>query len=298
MTAAVQSGQFASLSNGTRLHYASAGEKGRPLMLFLHGFPEFWLAWQAQLEEFGQDYFAVAPDLRGFNLSDMPGDVAAYKPKFIAQDIELLVASLGYERCVMVAHDWGGAIAWNIAIANPALLERLIIINATHPWLFAQALVHDPAQQAASAYMNWLRAPGSELALAKDDFRVMEQLFVGMGQPMTGWFDEALRAQYHASWARGLAGGVNYYRASPMHPPTDTDPGAARLKLDPADFHCRVPVRVIWGELDRALLPVLLDGLEALVDDLHIERLPDATHWVTHEQPKKVNQLIRRFLSE
>jgi len=298
MKASVQSGQFASLSNGIRLHYASAGEKGRPLMLFLHGFPEFWLAWQTQLEEFGQDYFAVAPDLRGFNLSDMPGDVAAYKPKLIAQDIALLVASLGYERCVMVAHDWGGAIAWNIAIANPALLERLIIINATHPWLFAQALVHDPAQQAASAYMNWLRAPGSELALAKDNFRVMEQLFVGMGQPMTDWFDAALRAQYHASWARGLAGGVNYYRASPMHPPTDTEPGAARLKLDPADFHCRVPVRVIWGELDRALLPVLLDGLEALVDDLRIERLADATHWVTHEQPEKVNQLIRRFLSE
>lgn len=298
MTATVQSGQFASLSNGTRLHYASAGERRRPLMLFLHGFPEFWLAWQAQLEEFGQDYFAVAPDLRGFNLSDMPGDVASYKPKFIAQDIELLVASLGYERCAMVAHDWGGAIAWNIAISNPALIERLIIINATHPWLFAQALVHDPAQQAASAYMNWLRAPGSELALAKENFRVMEQLFVGMGQPMTSWFDETLRAQYHASWARGLTGGVNYYRASPMHPPTDTDPGAARLKLDPADFHCTVPVRVIWGELDRALLPVLLDGLENLVDDLRIERLPDATHWVIHEQPQRVNALIRRFLSE
>lgn len=298
MATIVHDGQFASLSNGTRLHFASAGEKGRPLMLFLHGFPEYWLAWQAQLEEFGQDYFAVAPDLRGFNLSDMPADVAAYKPKLIMQDVQLLMASLGYEKCVLVAHDWGGAIAWNIAIAQPELIERLIIINSPHPYLFAQALAHDPAQQAASEYMNWLRAAGSEQALAKDNFRVMEQLFVGMGQPVATWFDEDLRAQFHACWSRGLLGGVNYYRASPLHPATSTEPGASRLKLDPADFRITVPVRVIWGELDKALLPVLLDGLNALVDDLHIERMPEATHWVIHEQPQKVNQLIRRYLSE
>jgi pimeloyl-ACP methyl ester carboxylesterase len=298
MSAAVRSGQFAALSNGTRLHYASAGEKGRPLMLFLHGFPECWFAWQAQLEEFGKDYFAVAPDLRGFNLSDMPTEVAAYKPKLIAEDLNLLMASLGYEQCVLVAHDWGGAIAWNIAIAQPDLVQRLIIINATHPLLFAEALAHDPAQQAASEYMNWLRAAGSEGALAKDDFRVMEQLFVGMGQPAPAWFDVAARAQYHACWSRGLTGGVNYYRASPLHPPTATEAGAAKLKLDPANFRCSMPVRVIWGELDRALLPVLLEGLESLVSDLKIERLADASHWVIHEQPHKVNQLIRRFLIE
>jgi pimeloyl-ACP methyl ester carboxylesterase len=298
MSAAVRSGQFAALSNGTRLHYASAGEKGRPLMLFLHGFPECWFAWQAQLEEFGKDDFAVAPDLRGFNLSDMPTEVAAYKPKLIAEDLNLLMASLGYEQCVLVAHDWGGAIAWNIAIAQPDLVQRLIIINATHPLLFAEALAHDPAQQAASEYMNWLRAAGSEGALAKDDFRVMEQLFVGMGQPAPAWFDVAARAQYHACWSRGLTGGVNYYRASPLHPPTATEAGAAKLKLDPANFRCSMPVRVIWGELDRALLPVLLEGLESLVSDLKIERLADASHWVIHEQPHKVNQLIRRFLIE
>lgn len=298
MNITVHDGQFASLSNGTRLHFASAGEKGRPLMLFLHGFPECWFAWQAQLEEFGQDFFAVAPDLRGFNLSDMPTDAAAYKPKLIMQDLQLLMTSLGYEKCVLVAHDWGGAIAWNIAIAQPELVERLIIINSPHPYLFAQALAHDPAQQAASEYMNWLRAAGSEQALAKDNFRVMEQLFVGMGQPVATWFDEGLRAQFHACWSHGLIGGVNYYRASPLHPATATDPGASRLKLDPAHFHIKVPVRVIWGELDKALLPVLLDGLETLIDNLKIERMPDATHWVIHEQPQKVNELIRRFLAD
>lgn len=297
MVAAINDGQYAALPNGTRLHYATAGEKGRPLLLFLHGFPEFWFAWQAQLAEFGQDYFAVAPDLRGFNLSDSPTDVAAYKPRLIMQDITQLIAHLGYTRCVMVAHDWGGAVAWNIAITHPELLSKLIIINATHPYPFAQGLVHDPAQQAASAYMNWLRASGSEQALAKDNFRVMEQFMLGMGE-QPEWFDAAIRERYHACWSRGLTGGVNYYRASPLHPPTENEPGASRLELDPENFRVHVPTRILWGEKDKALLPSLLNGLDDLVDDVRIERLPDASHWVVHEYPALVNQWLRLFLSE
>lgn len=296
--AIVQDGQYAALPNGMRLHYASAGEPGRPLLIFLHGFPEFWFAWHEQLKAFGETHYAVAPDLRGFNLSGMPKDIADYRPRLVAQDIEQLVAHLGYERCIMVAHDWGGAIAWNIAISKPQLLERLIVINATHPYPFAKALAADKAQQDASAYMNWLRAPGSEEALAKDDFRVLEQLMLGMGRPSDHWFDQATRERYHACWSRGLAGGVNYYRATPLHPPTDTDPGAEKLALDPADFRCPLPVRVIWGLQDKALLPLLLDDLPLLVDDLVIERLPEATHWVVHEQPQRVNALIARFLAE
>lgn len=295
MGAVIKDGQFAALPNGIRLHYASAGEQGRPLLLFLHGFPEFWFAWQAQLAEFGQEYFAVAPDLRGFNFSDRPTDVAAYKPRLIMQDITQLISHLGYSDCIMVAHDWGGAVAWNIAITHPELLSKLIIINATHPYPFARGLVHDPAQQAASAYMNWLRAPGSESALAKDNFRVMEQFMLGMGE-QPEWFDAAIRERYHACWSRGLTGGVNYYRASPLHPPTEKEPGASRLVLDPAQFRVRVPTRVIWGEKDKALLPSLLDGLDEYVDDLRIERLPQASHWVVHEVPALVNQWLRHFL--
>lgn len=298
MSTAIHEGQYASLPNGMRLHYASAGERGKPLLIFLHGFPEFWFAWCAQLQAFGDRYFAVAPDLRGFNLSDMPKEVSDYRPKLITQDIEQLIAYLGYQRCVMVAHDWGGAIAWNIAISKPELLDRLIIINATHPYAFAKALANDPEQQQASTYMNWLRATGSEQALAKDDFRVMEQLMLGMGRPSDHWFDAATRQRYHASWARGLSGGVNYYRATPLYPPTNEDPGAGKLSLNPEDFHCHVPVRVIWGMQDKALLPQLLDSLPELIDDLMIERLPEATHWVVHEQPERINQLIERFLVE
>ncbi|OWW20018.1 alpha/beta fold hydrolase [Noviherbaspirillum denitrificans] len=298
MGAPIQDGQYAALPNGIRLHYASAGEKGRPLVLFVHGFPEFWYEWEAQLAEFGGDFFAVAPDLRGFNLSDMPSDLAQYKAKHIVEDLRLLAAHLGYERFVMVAHDWGGAIAWNFAIALPQLLHKLIIVNSPHPYLFAQALANDPEQQAASEYMNWLRAEGSESALAKDEFKLLEGLLNGMGRSPTPWFTPEVRARYHECWARGLTGGVNYYRASPLHPPTKDHAGPNRLQLDPSDFIVRIPTRVIWGEQDIALPKSLINGLDGLIGDLKIERIPEGTHWVIHEQPERVNRLIRGFLSE
>ncbi|MDP1977950.1 alpha/beta fold hydrolase [Undibacterium sp.] len=296
MTAEILSNQFATLENGTRLHFACAGERGRPLILFVHGFPEFWYEWSAQLAEFGQDYFAVAPDLRGFNLSDMPTDVAAYKARHIVDDLRLLIAHLGYQQATVVAHDWGGAVCWNMAIALPALFEKLIIINSPHPYLFMQALATDPAQGTCSEYMNWLRNPGSEEALAKDDFALMDGFFNGMGQGEASWFDADTRAAYHACWARGLSGGVNYYRASPLHPPTDKNPGPLQLNLNPADFQVKVPTRVIWGENDKALPKTLLDGIESFVDDIQIQRIPEGSHWVIHEQPERVNRLIRQFL--
>ncbi len=298
MTATIQSSQFAHLSNGTRLHYASAGGPGKPLILFVHGFPEFWYEWHAQLEEFGGDYFAVAPDLRGFNLSDMPADLSAYKARHIVEDLKLLAGHLGYEKFVLVAHDWGGAIAWNLAIAMPQLLHKLIIVNSPHPYLFMKALATDPNQKASSAYMNWLREEGSEAALAKDDFAMMEKLLNGMGKAPAPWFTGEVRARYHECWSRGLTGGVNYYRASPLHPPTDDHPGPLKLQLNPEDFRIKVPTRVIWGERDIALPKSLLDGLADLIDDLKIERIPEGTHWVIHEQPDRVNQLMRRFISE
>lgn len=296
MTAEILSNQFAALDNGTRLHFASAGERGRPLILFVHGFPEFWYEWSAQLAEFGQDYFAVAPDLRGFNLSDMPTDVAAYKARHIVDDLRLLIAHLGYQQAIVVAHDWGGAVCWNMAIALPALFEKLIIINSPHPYLFMQALATDSAQRASSEYMNWLRNPGSEEALAKDDFALMDGFFNGMGQGEASWFDAETQAAYHACWARGLTGGVNYYRASPLHPPTDKNPGPLQLNLNPADFQVKVPTRVIWGENDKALPKTLLDGIENFVDDIQILRIAEGSHWVIHEQPERVNRLIRQFL--
>ena len=295
MGAHIHDNQFAELPNGMRLHYASAGEKGRPLILFVHGFPEFWYEWEAQLSAFGNDWFAVAPDLRGFNKSDMPLELAQYKAKHIVEDLRLLAAHLGYDRFVMVAHDWGGAIAWNFAIALPQLLHKLVIVNSPHPYLFAQALANDREQQAASEYMNWLRADGSESALAKDDFKLLEGLLNGMGQSPTPWFTAEVRARYHECWARGLTGGVNYYRASPLYPAT---PPEQVPELRARDFTVRVPTLVIWGEADSALLPQLLDGLDECVPDLRIERIAEGSHWVIHEFPDRISSLIRNFVGK
>lgn len=297
MNAVVSSEHYASLPGGTRLHYACAGEPGRPLLLFLHGFPEFWYAWHAQLQRFGGDWFAVAPDLRGYNLSDMPDEVDAYKAKYLMQDIAELIAVLGYRDCILVAHDWGGAVAWQFAIKHAAMVRKLLIINATHPVPFAEGLAHDPQQQTASQYMNWLRAEGSEAALAKDDFRVMEKFMLGMGEN-PGWFDAETRARYHACWQRGLRGGVNYYRASPLHPPTDTEPGATAVTLDPANFQLKVPVRILWGEQDKALLPSLVDGMDRFIADVTVTRVADASHWIVHEQPERVNAWLAQCLAE
>ncbi|MBC3878950.1 alpha/beta hydrolase [Undibacterium sp. FT79W] len=298
MTATIKANQFATLDNGTRLHYASAGEQGQPLILFVHGFPEFWYEWAAQLPEFGRDYFAVAPDLRGFNLSDMPADLSAYKAKHIVDDLRLLIQHLGYQKAIVVAHDWGGAVCWNMAIALPAMIEKLIIINSPHPYLFMQALANDPAQKAASEYMNWLRATDSEIALAKDDFALMDGFFNGMGQAQAKWFDQATRGRYHDCWRKGLSGGVNYYRASPLHPPTAENQGPLQLHLNPDDFKVNVPTRIIWGENDKALPKTLLNGIEDFVADVRIERIAEGSHWLIHEQPERINQLIRQFLAE
>jgi pimeloyl-ACP methyl ester carboxylesterase len=293
----IATGQYADLGNGIRLHYASCGERGQPLALFLHGFPEYWGAWEELLPRFGGTHYAVAPDLRGFNLSSQPTDVSAYRAREIVGDLERLVAQLGYERAVVVAHDWGGAVAWQWAIAKPERIEQLIVLNSPHPIPFARELVSNPAQQQASAYMNWLRAAGSEGALAKDGYARLDDFFRQMKRPDAPWYTAERAARYHAVWERGLTGGINYYRASPLYPPMATDPGPAALHLRPEDFRVRVPTLVIWGEADIALPVTLLDGLAELVDELTVCRLPRATHWLAHEEPGEVARLIREFIA-
>jgi pimeloyl-ACP methyl ester carboxylesterase len=285
----------ARLPNGMRLHVAEAGDTGQPLIVFLHGFPEAWFAWEAQLEEFGRDHHAVAPDLRGFNLSDQPLAVEAYRPKHLVEDLRLLIADCGHARCVLVAHDWGGAIAWNFAVQHPGMVERLVIINSPHPALFARELAHDPAQQAASAYMNFLRRPDAEGLLATDGYAGMWGFFEG-ATGTGGWLGDALRERYLACWGRGLTGGLNLYRASPLHPPTPEAPGARDVRFPPEAVTVRVSTRVLWGMSDTALLPGLLDGLETFVPGVEVQRVTEATHWIIHEQPERVNAAIRGFL--
>ena len=158
--------------NGVRLHYVSAG-KG-PLILFLHGFPEFWYAWKDQLAEFGKDHLAVAPDLRGYNLSDKPADVDQYRMSALVEDVRGLAEHFSREKkFILVGHDWGGAVAWAFAIAHPEYLEKLVIVNAPHPGIFGRLLASDPQQQNASQYMLMFRRPQAEQTLADSNYTTL-----------------------------------------------------------------------------------------------------------------------------
>ena len=283
------------LSNGMRLHVASAGAVADKLILFIHGFPEFWYEWHQQLEEFGRDHYAVAPDLRGFNLSDKPPEVEKYRAKHLVEDLRLLIGHLGHSRCILVAHDWGGVIAWNFAAQYPGMIEKLVIINSPHPALFARDLTHSRAQIEASAYMNMLRRPDAERILSENDYARMPKFIAGIGQGVD-WFTPEVEQAYRACWRRGLSGGLNLYRASPLFPATDSEPGAGAVHFPKEMVTVRVPTLVIWGMRDQALLPPLLDGLEDYIPDLTIERIDEGTHWVIHEQPERVNRLMRRFI--
>jgi pimeloyl-ACP methyl ester carboxylesterase len=286
---------YADLSNGLRVHYVTAG--AGPLILFVHGFPEFWYEWKAQLAEFGRDHLAVAPDMRGYNLSGKPALVKDYRAKHLVEDLRLLAAHLGQRRFALVAHDWGGAVAWNFAAAHPQQVEKLVIINAPHPMTFARELRDNPAQQQASAYMNLFRSEKAERVLSEHGYARLSRMTLDAWAANGGVATAEDRLAYLSAWSQpgALTGGLNYYRASPLHPP-QPDQAPALPELDPASFRVRVPTLVIWGERDEALLAGNLDGLGSYVDDLRVVRIPEGSHWVVHEQPTRVNSLIREFL--
>jgi len=280
--------------NGQRLHYASEG-KG-PLMMFVHGFPEFWYAWQGQLAEFGRDHHAVALDMRGYNLSSKPKDVKDYEVPRLVEDLAALADHLGAKKFTLVAHDWGGGVAWAFALMKPERLERLVIVNAPHPAIFRRLLAENPDQQKASQYMLTFRSAEAEGMLSKDNFAVLRQMVLGEGQPW-GWATPEDTKAYLEAWGQpgALTGGLNFYRAARTGPPAPGEP-ARGLSTDLASMIVKVPTLVIWGEKDRALLTVNLDGLDKVVTDLTVRRIPDGTHWVAHEKPAEVNGYIRDFL--
>jgi epoxide hydrolase 4 len=281
--------------NGVRIHYASAG--AGKLILFLHGFPEFWYAWREQLAEFGRDHLAVAPDMRGYNLSSKPPEVERYEISQLVGDVRALVAHLGAKLCVLVGHDWGGVVAWSVAIASPDVVEKLVVINAPHPGVFQRELRENPAQQQASQYMLMFRNSGAEAMIFANNFALFQAGILGEGLRQ-GYFTEADRLAYVEAWSQpgALTGGLNYYRASKAGPPSGTGDEASGMKMNFPSLDVKVPTLVIWGEKDTYLLTGNLNGLDQFVPSVRIERVPDATHWVVHEKPTLVNSLIRDFV--
>ena len=282
-----------------RLHVAACGPADAPALIFIHGFPEFWWAWREQLTYFStsfRSFRCYALDMRGFNLSSQPTDVAAYKANVLIEDLRAVIdfaaGTNGGKVRAVIAHDWGGAIAWSLAAQHPNCMEKFVVLNSPHSIAFAHALAHDPDQIAASQYMNWLRAAGAENALAENNF----ERLVKMASLTT---DEEKR-RYRECWSRGLTGGCNYYRAAPLHPDTKEAPGKSAVvasALRPEQFRVTVPTQLIWGTGDIALRPVLLDGIESHVPHIRIDRVNGASHWLARENASTVNALIETFIS-
>lgn len=293
------------LPHGITLSVRAAGQPGRPVLLFLHGFPQGAFVWDEALTHFAAPehggWRCIAPNLRGYERSSAPAHVQAYRVRHLVHDVTALIDAVTADSATpgrvagLVAHDWGGAVAWNLAALQPQRLARLVILNSPHPATFWRDLRQSPAQQAASAYMNMLARPDAAARLTAHGYATLWGFFRGMSDT-AAWLTPALQAQHEAVWAMGLQGGLNYYAASPLRPPTGHDPAAAAVTLPDELLHVRAPTLVLWGLRDQALLPGLLDGLEAWVPDLRLECLPEASHWLLHEQPARVLASIERFV--
>ncbi len=291
------------LASGIELECRFAGPVDAPLVVLLHGFPEAAFVWDQVATRLATRWRCVAPNLRGFAGSSSPAEVEAYRPKLLVGDVVQLIEqqSPGRPAAAVVAHDWGGAVAWNLAATVPHSLERLVIINSPPPANFLRDLQHDAAQQAASAYMNFLCRPDAEALLAANDYARLWPFFTNMGaadptHPGGGWLTEAVKDQYRAVWGQGLTGQLNYYRASPLKPPTATDRSVMEVVLPASLTQVGLPTLVMWATGDIALPERLLVGLAAYVPDLRIVRIDGATHWVIHEQPQRVVAEIEGFL--
>lgn len=275
------------ITNGLRLHYVTQGEG--PLMLMLHGFPEFWYSWKHQIPEFAKDHKVMAVDLRGYNESDKPAELEAYRMQELIQDVRGIILGLGYERCTLVAHDWGGAIAWTVADTYPALVERLVVMNFPHPAKFLAGL-KTPQQQLRSWYILFFQLPWlPEFLLQADNYRLIGEIFNGTAADKIAFPPADLEAYKQAVAKPGaLTAMLNYYRANVSHPAWNS----RDWRVLP------MPVLIIWGEADQALGKELTYGTELYAADLTVRYIPQASHWVQQEQPQLVNQYIREFLSQ
>jgi pimeloyl-ACP methyl ester carboxylesterase len=286
------------LSTGVTLNVALAGDPTNEPVILLHGFPESHRTWREVAPRLKDRFFLIMPDQRGFAGSDLPQDVEDYKTDTLIDDIFALGDALGIQQFALVGHDWGGAIAWGAALRDDPRLTRLAIVNAPHPVVFQKSLIADEDQRLASQYITAFRTPGFEKIVEAKGFDwffdTTFERHVDVSQ-----ISETERRQYIADWSQpgAFAAMLNWYRGSKVVVP----PPGVTVPLP--DFLLRafpkvkVPTLVIWGMGDKALLPIQLDGLEELVDDLAIERLPSAGHFAPWEAGDEVASALGPFLA-
>jgi pimeloyl-ACP methyl ester carboxylesterase len=279
------------------LKVALAGDPAKPAVILLHGFPESHRTWREIAPRLEDRFFLTMPDQRGFGASDRPEEVDEYQTDKLVDDVFALADALNLGSFALVGHDWGGAIAWQAALRGDPRLTRLAIINAPHPVIFQKSLIQNAAQRGASQYINAFRTPGFEKGIERMGY---ESLFdkAFSNHVNLSAIPEAEKRQYIADWSQpgAMAAMLNWYRASRLVvPPTD-------VTIPLPDWLLRafpkvaIPTLVIWGMRDKALLPVQLDGLDELVEDLRIVRLEGAGHFAPWEAPDEVASALEPFL--
>lgn len=286
--------------NGHGFFAHTAGDPDRPLLLFLHGFPEYCGAWDEVLPLLADAFYCVAPDQRGYGRSWKPEGVEDYATKHLVADVAAMIDHFGRGRAAaLIGHDWGASVAYATAIRHPQKLAALIVANGVHPAPFQKALAAGGAQTAASQYITWLRGEGSEEALAKDDFARMMTLF--SAKMDLGWMTPSRAQAYKAAWgdAAGVRAMVNWYRATPLLVAKPGQPiPSAKIPSWPVEaLRISMPHLVLWGLGDTALLPEAREGLAEYCTDLEICETPAADHWITHQAPGFLAEHIRRFVT-
>ena len=272
---------------GLRLHCVEAGTG--PLVVLLHGFPEFWYAWRHQIPALADaGYRVVAPDLRGYNTSDKPSRVRDYRPRVLVQDVADLIVALGAGSAAVAGHDWGGGLAWLLAMQHPKRVERLVLLNAPHPVRFLKGL-RSPRQLRRSWYILAFQLPWlPERLVAARDFQALRWIF--RHQPTRpGAFTAQDIDRYVVAAAQpgALRAAINYYRAAFRANPLAQAHGLRRVDI---------PTLIIWGDQDRSLGRELAEPDRAWVPDVRVERIAEASHWVQADDPERVNQLMVDFL--
>lgn len=278
-------------ANGIRIHYVTAG-KG-PLVVLLHGFPEFWYAWRRQIPALAQHFQVVVPDLRGYGDTERPPNISDYKPSVLVKDLVGLIRGLGHEKAHIIGHDWGGAIAWGTAMEHPELIDRLVVLNCPHPVVFKRALRSNFQQIKKSWYVFFFQIPYfPELLFKMNPKRFVEKVFRENAIRKEAFSDEDLECYRRALEEPGAyEAALNYYRAA-FSKSSKEDPGAKKEKI-------AAPTLLIWAEDDAALGKELTHEMASFFSGpFKIHYVPHCSHWVNEEQPELVNQLILQFLSE
>ncbi|HEX3692932.1 MAG TPA: alpha/beta hydrolase [Solirubrobacteraceae bacterium] len=277
----------AEVAEGIRLHYVEAGEG--PLIVLLHGFPEFWYSWRHQIEPLAAaGYRVVAPDMRGYNLSSRPHDWHAYDGQKLAGDIAGLIGALGEQSAFVVGHDWGAAVAYAVAMYHPEVVRRLAILNVPHPVRMLEGF-RTLRQLRKSWYMFFFQIPRlPERLIARDDFSFAKRSL--RADSKKAFTDEDLE-RYVEAWSQpgALTGMINYYRAALRRSPRSAQGQLRRIEC---------PTLVIWGMLDRHLGSELAEPPREWVTDVRVERIAEATHWVQHDAPERVTELLLGFVGE